>query len=216
MISPARNRSPNAASTSATWRTMSTHSPGIGLRIGGARELVAAAQDAAGQAVGCAAGARRARPAEHHMALIDVLGQDRSGSCGWRVQVDQLDRGRDAGNRGLGGVAVGAGWNIAADMNCNLRLGHRLRPAGERDATAGLNARILRQESHQRSADAEELQHRRRAEADLPAQRRSPPSRRCAADRAAPACRARRAASSQNFMVSPAASSRCDHRLRAR
>ena len=82
MISPARSRSPNAASTSATWRTMSTHCAGVGLRIGGARELVAAPDDAAGQTIGAAPARAGAGAAEHHMALIDVVAEDALGVLG--------------------------------------------------------------------------------------------------------------------------------------
>src|SRR5262249_21692585 len=60
----------------------------------------------------------------------------------------------------------------AADVHGDFRLGHGLDPAGKRYASSRLNARIARQKSHQRSGDVEALEHRRRGEAHLPAQRR--------------------------------------------
>ena len=146
--------------------------PGIGLRIAGARDLGAAPDDAAGQAVGAAPARAGPRAGEHHVALIDVAGEDLFRVLRRSVEVDELDRRRDAGNRRGGGFAVGAGGNIAADMDRDLRLRHRLRPAGERDPAAGSNARVARQEADQRAADLQPLEHRRRAEADLPAERR--------------------------------------------
>src|SRR5499427_5849913 len=146
--------------------------PGIGLRIAGARELACAPNDAASEAVGRAAGARRSAAIEHHVALIDVAAENAFGILGRRGEIDDLDRRRDAGDRGLGGRMVGAGGDVAADMHGDFGLGHGLYPAGKRYAPSRLNAGTARQESHQRPGDVEALEHRRRGEADLPAQRR--------------------------------------------
>src|SRR5262249_40992543 len=135
-------------------------------------ELACAPNDAAGEAVRGAAGARRSAAIEHHVALIDVAAENALGILGRRGEVDDLDRRRDAGDRGLGGLIVGAGGNVAADVHGDFRLGPGLDPAGKRYASSRLNARIARQKSQQRSGDVEALEHRRRGEAHLPAQRR--------------------------------------------
>ena len=92
MISPARRRSPKAASTSATWRTMPTHSPvfacGSVVRANSVprRMMRHVSPSARG------AGPRRSRAAEHHMTLVDVAAQDALGICGRRGEIDDLDR----------------------------------------------------------------------------------------------------------------------------
>src|SRR5262245_21541315 len=121
MISPLRSRSPKAASTSATWRTMPTHSPVLACVVRGA------------------AGARRSAAIEHHVALIDVAAENTLGILGRRGEIDDLDRRRDAGDRGLGGLMVGAGGNVAADVHGDFGLGHGLDPAGKRYASSRLN-----------------------------------------------------------------------------
>src|SRR5215510_2462491 len=146
--------------------------PGIGLRIAGARELASTPNDAASEAVRGAAGARRSAATQHHVALIDVAAENALRILRRRGEIDDLDRRRDAGDRGPGGLMVGAGGNVAADVHGDFRLGHGLDPAGKRYASSRLNARIARQKSHQRSGDVEALEHRRRGEAHLPAQRR--------------------------------------------
>src|SRR5215471_19083831 len=70
------------------------------------------------------------------------------------------------------GSSGGAGGDVAADVDGDFGLGHGLYPAGKRYAPSRLNAGTARQESHQRPGDVEALEHRRRGEADLPAQRR--------------------------------------------
>src|SRR6476659_10469241 len=65
---------------------------------------------------------------------------------------------------------VGAGGDVAAEVDGDFRLGHGLGPAGKRHASSRSNAGIARQKSHQRSGNVEALEHRRRGEADLPAQ----------------------------------------------
>src|SRR5215471_12704893 len=69
------------------------------------------------------------------------------------------------------GSSGGAGGDVAADVDGDFGLGHGLYPAGKRYAPSRLNAGTARQESHQRPGDVEALAHRRRGEADLPAQR---------------------------------------------
>src|SRR5215813_12534648 len=146
--------------------------PGIALRIASARELACAPNDAASEAVGRAAGARRSAAIQHHVALIDVGAENALGILGRRGEIDDLDCRRDAGDRGLGGRLVGAGGDVAADVHGDFGLGHGLDPAGKRYAPSRLNAGSARQKSHQRPGDVEALEHRRRGEADLPAQRR--------------------------------------------
>ena len=77
MTSPARSRSPKAASTSATWRTMPTISPVAACGSSVRAHSAPRRNHAAEQAVRPRAGARGVRRAEHDMALIDVAGQDR-------------------------------------------------------------------------------------------------------------------------------------------
>src|SRR5262249_19412303 len=60
--------------------------------------------------------------------------------------------------------------NALSEVHGDARIDHGLDPAGKRYASARLNARIARQKSHQRSGDAQALEHRRRGEAYLPAQ----------------------------------------------
>jgi hypothetical protein len=144
--------------------------PGIGLRIAGAREFVRVPNDAAREAIRRAAGARRSAAIQHHVALIDVAAENALGILGRRGEIDDFDRRRDARDRGLGGRMVGAGGNVAADVDGDFRLGHRLGPARKRHASSRLNAGIARQESQQRSGNVEALEHRRRGEAHLPAQ----------------------------------------------
>src|SRR5262245_37869900 len=172
MISPLRSRSPKAASTVRDVAHDVDPFAGIGLRIAGARELACAPNNAASEAVRCAACARRTGAGEHHVALIDVAAENALGILRWRGEIDDLDRRRDAGDRGLGGRMVGAGGNVAADVHGDFRLGDGLYPARKRYARSRLNAGSARQESHQRPGDVEVLEHRRRGEADLPAQRR--------------------------------------------
>src|SRR6516165_4320589 len=144
--------------------------PGIGLRIAGAREFASAPNDAAREAIRRAAGARRPGAIEHHVALVDVAAENALGVFRRRGEIDDLDRRRDARDRGLGGLMVGAGGNVAPHVNGDFRLGHGLDPAGKRYASSRLNAGIARQKSHQRSGDVEAFEHRRRGEAHLPAQ----------------------------------------------
>src|SRR5262245_2935408 len=66
---------------------------------------------------------------------------------------------------------VGARRDVAADMHRDLRLGHRLRPTGERNPTAWRDARAVRKKADERAADLEALEDRGGAEADLPAER---------------------------------------------
>ena len=150
MISPARRRSPKAASTSATWRTMPTHSPVLACGSVVRADLGTAPNDAACQPVRCGAGPRRSRAAEHHMTLVDVAAQNALGVFGRRGEIDDLDRRRDAGDRGPRGLAVRTGGNVAADMDGDFRLEHGLRPAGERDAVP----RIARAHSASRTPPA--------------------------------------------------------------
>src|SRR5262249_33518053 len=96
----------------------------------------------------------------------------RSGSSGGAVRSTISIAGEMPAIRGLGGLMVGAGGNVAADVHGDFGLGHGLDPAGKRYASSRLNAGIARQKSHQRSGDVEALEHRRRGEAHLPAQRR--------------------------------------------
>src|SRR5262245_5050932 len=145
--------------------------PGIRLRTGGAGEIEAAPEDAAGQAFRRAAGARRGGAREHHMALVHVVAQHALDVLRRLVHIDQLNRRRDARDRGSGRVTVGAGRHVAADVCGDFGLRHRVRPAGERHAPAGLDSRVLRQEADQWAADPEACEHRRRAEPDLPAER---------------------------------------------
>src|SRR5215468_10328284 len=104
------------------------------------------------------------------MALIDVAAENALGILGRRGEIDDLDCRRDTRDRGLGGLMVGAGGNVAADVDGDFRLGHGFRPAGKRHASSRFNAGIARQKSHQRSGDVEALEHRRGGEAYLPAQ----------------------------------------------
>src|SRR5262249_1321034 len=78
--------------------------PGIGLRIAGAREFASTPNDAASEAVRGAAGARRSAATQHHVALIDVAAENALGILRRRGEIDDLDRRRDAGDRGLGGL----------------------------------------------------------------------------------------------------------------
>jgi len=144
---------------------------GIGLRIAGAREFAPATQDPANETVRCAAGARRRRTGEHHVALIDVAAEDALRIRGRLCDIDDLDRRRDAGDRGFGGGMISAGRDVASYMDGDLRLGHGLGPARERYVCSGMNERLASQESEQRPANVEPLEHLRRSEADLPAQR---------------------------------------------
>src|SRR5262249_46373914 len=68
-------------------------------------------------------------------------------------------------------AALAVSWsapNVAADVHGDFRLGHGLDPAGKRYASSRLNAGV----AGQKSGDVEALEHRRRGEAHLPAQRR--------------------------------------------
>src|SRR5206468_987843 len=78
-----------------------------GLRICRTRELDAAPDDAAGEAIGRSAGACWRSAREHDVALINVVAQDALGILGRLVQVGELDGGRDAGDRSGGGGGVG-------------------------------------------------------------------------------------------------------------
>ena len=66
---------------------------------------------------------------------------------------------------------VGACGDVAADVDGDFRLRHRPGPAGERYVCAGMNERLAREESHQRSGDFQALEHLGRSEPHLPAQR---------------------------------------------
>jgi len=118
--------------------------PGIGLRIAGAREFASAPNDAASEAIRRAAGARRPGTIEHHVTLIDVAAENALGILGRRGEIDDLDRRRDARDRGLGSLMVGAGGDVAADVDGDFGLGHGLAPAGKRYASSRLNAGIAR------------------------------------------------------------------------
>ena len=173
MISPARSRSPNAASTSATWRTISIHSPvlacGSVVRANSApRRMMRQVRPS-----DAAAGARRRRTAEHHVTLIDVAGRgSRSGSSGGVGKSTISMAGEMPAIAARGGLAVGAGRHVAADMHRDLRLGHRLRPAGERYACRPTRrARSAVRKPTSGAGDLQALLARRRAEADLPAER---------------------------------------------
>src|SRR5262249_44083797 len=170
MISPPRSRSPKAASTSATCRTMSTHLPVLAcgsLVRANSRPRRRTRQTRPSAALPVRAGAAPAS----HVALIDVAAEDALRIRGRLCDIDDLDRRRDAGNRGFGGGMISARRKVAADMNGDLRLGHGLGPAGERYVCSGMNECLASQESDQRSANVEPLEHLRRSEADLPAQR---------------------------------------------
>ena len=78
------------------------------------------------------------------MALIDVAAENALGILGRRGEIDDLDRRRDAGDRGLGSLMVGAGGDVASHVDGDFRLGHGLDPAGKRYASSRLNAGIAR------------------------------------------------------------------------
>src|SRR4051794_23422529 len=87
------------------------------------------------------------------------------------MQVGKLDCGRDAGDRGRGGLKRCASREIAADVHRDLGLGHRLDPAGERNGSTWCDACILSEEAHERAYNVELPELRGRAKADLPAER---------------------------------------------
>src|SRR5262249_18466448 len=134
------------------------------------REFAPATQDAANETVRCAAGARRRRTGEHHVALIDIAAEDALRILGRFRDIDDLDRRRDAGDCGFGGGMIGARRKVAADMDRDLRLGHGLGPAGERYVCSGMNERLASEATDQRPGDVEPFEHLRCSEADLPAQ----------------------------------------------
>src|SRR6266545_2465620 len=110
-ISPARSRSPKAASTSATWRTMSIHGPV--LACGSVVRADSALRRMMRQVRPSDALPVRGGAAEHHAALVDVVAQDALDVFGRLVQVDQLDGRRDASNGGCRGAVVGPACQIA-------------------------------------------------------------------------------------------------------
>ena len=85
-----------------------------------------------------------------------------SGSRLPRVEVDELDRRADAGDRRLGVGARGVAGQVDAHVDRDLGLELRVGPVADRDRRAGLDARRLEQVADQRGVDAE-LLHRRRA-----------------------------------------------------
>ena len=103
------------------------------------------------------------------MALEDVAGEHGLHVVHRTIDIGQLDGGAERRDRPADLVAVGAGGQIAADIGGDLRLGDRLLPAGERDRRAGGKLGAVEQEADDRRGEPALGLHRRRAEADLPA-----------------------------------------------
>ena len=137
--------------------------------VAGGGGLVAVLERAGGDA-----GRARAldQRAEQDVALEDVGGEDRLGVGGVRVEVDELDRDAEPGDRRLGLRARGARGEVGAHVHRDLGLELRVAPAVERDGPAVGDPRRREQIAHERRVGAE-LGHRgRHAHAELPAQRR--------------------------------------------
>ncbi len=205
-ISPAESLSPNAASRSATWRTMSTSFP---VAASGSVVLAASTSRRNTRAVRPVVLAASARPiglAHDHVALEDIALEDRFRVLERQVGVGELDCRRECGDSGRRSGAIAAACQVAADADRNLRLRHRLDPALERSAAAGGNQPTLHQEADKRCRDLEFLHRRGCAEADLPAERplagldpRAP----CRELRLHPACDARIVPSCCGHVTSP-------------
>src|SRR5438034_357751 len=147
-----------------------------------AGDLVAVAERARGHARERAAGPLGPGRPEHRRAMEDVGGQDRLQVVQGPVDVDQLDRRAERGDRGTRRVSAGARRDVPPEVDRDLRLGAHQVGAGERVARPGREQGRLREMADHRAVEAELPLHRGRVEADLP-----PDPRRAARDPAPPA-----------------------------
>jgi hypothetical protein len=105
------------------------------------------------------------------VAVEDVAREDRLHVVRRRVEVGQLDRGAETGQRGEHGVAVGAGRDVAREVGRDLRLEHGLRPAADGARGPGVEQSRVGQEPDERPLEGQLPHGCRRAEAELPADR---------------------------------------------
>ena len=170
-MSPAVSCSPNAPRRSATWRTMTASFPVNASGSSCASDFLAVAEQGAYKTRRAAAGARKFRRAQHHVALENVALEDRFRIVERQVDVGELDGGRERRD-GLGrGREIAACGKIAADRDGDFRLGRRLGPAGQARRCRRKKLRPLHQVADKRRRDLEFLHDRRRAETDFPAER---------------------------------------------
>src|SRR5439155_2238804 len=133
-----------------------------------AGDLLAVAERPRGHARERAAGPPAPGRREHHSSMEDVGGQDRLQVVKRPVDVDQLDRGSERGDRGARRLSVGARRHVPSKVDRHLWLGAHQVGAGERVARPGREHGRLREMADHRAVEAELLLRPRRVEAAPP------------------------------------------------
>ena len=93
--------------------------------------------------------------AEHDAAVEDVACEHRAHVGGRRVDISELDRGAEAGDRRADVLPGGVPRHVAAHVDGDLGLERRLGPAADRDRRAVLEQAAIGEEADERDVRAE-------------------------------------------------------------